>query len=138
DCVYRGRGMVLFCGDVGSCIYILRVLVQHTPKFFLSPCRGARLTPLFPYTTLFRSRIRNASNRRLRTGAGRPASCRARFAATARDRKSTRLNSSHVSTSYAVFRLKKKTSPAHTPGDKAARRPGRARDSNRAVRAPGA
>src|SRR5207249_5541850 len=28
------------------------------------------------------------------------------------DRKSTRLNSSHVSTSYAVFCLKKKTSPS--------------------------
>src|SRR5437868_7387768 len=28
------------------------------------------------------------------------------------DRKSTRLNSSHVSISYAVFRLKKKKSPA--------------------------
>src|SRR5207249_10413443 len=30
------------------------------------------------------------------------------------DRKSTRLNSSHVSTSYAVFCLKKKTSPHST------------------------
>src|SRR5699024_11665890 len=29
------------------------------------------------------------------------------------DRKSTRLNSSHVSISYAVFCLKKKTPPAH-------------------------
>src|SRR5438067_10443767 len=31
-----------------------------------------------------------------------------------RDRKSTRLNSSHVSNSYAVFCLKKKTSPEPT------------------------
>src|SRR5207249_8327560 len=31
------------------------------------------------------------------------------------DRKSTRLNSSHVSTSYAVFRLKKKTSHSQAP-----------------------
>src|SRR5699024_11464074 len=32
------------------------------------------------------------------------------------DRKSTRLNSSHVSISYAVFCLKKKTQPTHTAG----------------------
>src|SRR5690349_22225617 len=31
-----------------------------------------------------------------------------------RDRKSTRLNSSHVEISYAVFCLKKKTFPRHT------------------------
>src|SRR5437868_10768676 len=31
--------------------------------------------------------------------------------ASSEDRKSTRLNSSHVSTSYAVFCLKKKTAP---------------------------
>src|SRR5690625_6279923 len=30
-----------------------------------------------------------------------------------KDRKSTRLNSSHVAISYAVFCLKKKTRPAH-------------------------
>src|SRR5690606_39565361 len=33
----------------------------------------------------------------------------------ARDRKSTRLNSSHVKISYAVFCLKKKKKPQHTP-----------------------
>src|SRR5437868_12367609 len=62
---------------------------------------------LFPYTTLFRSRAR----RRRRAGARRrPAqgSARARQAAGREDRKSTRLNSSHVSISYAVFCLKKK------------------------------
>src|SRR5699024_11858927 len=32
-----------------------------------------------------------------------------------RDRKSTRLNSSHVSISYAVFCLKKKSQPIHAP-----------------------
>src|SRR5207245_9429351 len=39
-----------------------------------------------------------------------------RGAAEARDRKSTRLNSSHGSISYAVFCLKKKTWPPSTPG----------------------
>src|SRR5690349_23028776 len=60
---------------------------------------------LFPYTTLFRSCSPPP-------GAGR--SARAVPAAvhpgsqSARDRKSTRLNSSHVEISYAVFCLKKK------------------------------
>src|SRR5207249_6072766 len=35
----------------------------------------------------------------------------------ARDRKSTRLNSSHVSISYAVFCLKKKRNTIHFPED---------------------
>src|SRR5690242_21907183 len=37
----------------------------------------------------------------------------ARPRATIQDRKSTRLNSSHMSTSYAVFCLKKKTAAVH-------------------------
>src|SRR5438067_6797233 len=71
----------------------------------LSLCPLIRRPPrptLFPYTTLFRSR-RRADNR---------CTCRAVRVtgniARQPDRKSTRLNSSHVSTSYAVFGLKKK------------------------------
>src|SRR5438067_6990318 len=60
---------------------------------------------LFPYTTLFRSRART-KGARSRRGCGRRAAIRARRAPT--DRESTRLNSSHVSISYAVFCLKKK------------------------------
>src|SRR2546429_1609815 len=67
---------------------------------------------LFPYTTLFRSRGRGDSGR----GAGgrgeghSAAGCDAAFAGCGdpRDRKSTRLNSSHGYISYAVFCLKKK------------------------------
>src|SRR5258708_8789492 len=61
---------------------------------------------LFPYTTLFRSR----NNCRRRTGEPRPGrKPTARSSApAARDRKSTRLNSSHQIISYAVFCLKKK------------------------------
>src|SRR5438067_10038144 len=66
---------------------------------------------LFPYTTLFRSRLR--SRAAVAGPAGRPegAAVRLRLVAEAQqllDRKSTRLNSSHVSISYAVFCLKKK------------------------------
>src|SRR2546426_5038382 len=65
---------------------------------------------LFPYTTLFRSSRRTSredprgDGRRLRGAFGRSAQRPERR----RDRKSTRLNSSHLVISYAVFCLKKK------------------------------
>src|SRR5207249_7235513 len=60
---------------------------------------------LFPYTTLFRS----SSSRRARSRApSRSSSAATHQASDEEDRKSTRLNSSHVSISYAVFCLKKK------------------------------
>src|SRR6266576_4074609 len=66
--------------------------------FFLMIRRPPRST-LFPYTTLFRPRQGRRHHRR--SGPGRRA-------IQGRDRKSTRLNSSHVEISYAVFCLKKK------------------------------
>src|SRR5215510_13360351 len=59
---------------------------------------------LFPYTTLFRSPRRAGASSSPSRGAvpGRSSP------STARDRKSTRLNSSHVATSCAVFCLKTK------------------------------
>src|SRR5216683_1203934 len=70
--------------------------------FFLMIRRPPRST-LFPYTTLFRSRLLAAA----RHGCACPHSIPAAHQAT-RDRKSTRLNSSHDQISYAVFCLKKK------------------------------
>src|SRR4051812_49454877 len=68
---------------------------------------------LFPYTTLFRSGRRlldRVTLKRLRAGAARGHFDDSELAAPLRrDRKSTRLNSSHMSISYAVFCLKKKT-----------------------------
>src|SRR5207248_4849305 len=61
---------------------------------------------LFPYTTLFRSWLRGPRPTRASDKCGRganPFRCRA-----LEDRKSTRLNSSHRTNSYAVFCLKKK------------------------------
>src|SRR3712207_7782341 len=85
---------------------------------------------LFPYTTLFRSRlggddgdapgalaraaaVQRAPAPRVRGGGARPLGRRALRGdglpgRAARDRKSTRLNSSHANISYAVFCLKKK------------------------------
>src|SRR5437870_11472644 len=88
-----------------------------------------RLPPrstLFPYTTLFRSLLRGVVSRRtvvagvageieigvdlIDVGLGRAvvAGVGDGVAVAVRDRKSTRLNSSHVAISYAVFCLKKK------------------------------
>src|SRR2546426_7723805 len=74
---------------------------------------------LFPYTTLFRSdperRLGDAEHRRLarddEVREGRE------LAATGEDRKSTRLNSSHLVISYAVFCLKKKKNKHDTIHD---------------------
>src|SRR5256885_4113696 len=74
---------------------------------------------LFPYTTLFRSDVgaaRSAIRDREQDGRGRQYRHRDRresapgrlYASAGRDRKSTRLNSSHLVISYAVFCLKKK------------------------------
>src|SRR2546428_10156553 len=78
---------------------------------------------LFPYTTLFRSHVEARARRREQHGVagargvrGGPDRRRERRAGLeraharerTRDRKSTRLNSSHDQISYAVFCLKKK------------------------------
>src|SRR4051794_41415485 len=60
---------------------------------------------LFPYTTLFRSPQAAGRGGRSRTAARHRAATDDRARG---DRKSTRLNSSHPSISYAVFCLKKK------------------------------
>src|SRR5690349_24177289 len=83
---------------------------------------------LFPYTTLFRSPSRKAMFARIsavqqRIGASRFTEASPVLRPTlsgpnsrqSADRKSTRLNSSHVEISYAVFCLKKKTKIQHTP-----------------------
>src|SRR5690606_40407387 len=99
-------------------------VLSWSTSFFLSASLRRSICTLFPYTTLFRSRI----------GCGLYFSHRSTIASvifhlyqagvfivnaidrsvfqniesTIRDRKSTRLNSSHVKISYAVFCLKKK------------------------------
>src|SRR4051812_49566706 len=71
-------------------------------------------SPLFPYTTLFRSSdaliLRDDVSEvvPLPPGTNATAVNQAEAFLSATDRKSTRLNSSHMSISYAVFCLKKK------------------------------
>src|SRR5207253_9171672 len=108
--------------------FVRQLHIVHTILFFLMIRRPPGST-LFPYTTLFRSggcepgergaaRIPCRDDRRASGGA---VSIKAvvfdaygtlfdiqSVADVTEDRKSTRLNSSHVAISYAVFCLKKK------------------------------
>src|SRR5207249_11190160 len=86
--------LLLFLSSFFSSLYLFFF-------FFLMIRRPPRST-LFPYTTLFRS----ASSCRTRQWSGHSRGTCSRSGRA--DRKSTRLNSSHVSISYAVFCLKKK------------------------------
>src|SRR3989337_3349901 len=78
------------CGGLCACDFFFFLMIRRPPR-----------STLFPYTTLFRS---NDSWSEVNgcIVLSSPASARSR------DRKSTRLNSSHGSISYAVFCLKKK------------------------------
>src|SRR3712207_8566292 len=75
--------------------------------FFLMIRRPPRST-LFPYTTLFRSKTFVETYRKLRNTIRWMLGSLYHFREEDRDRKSTRLNSSHANISYAVFCLKKK------------------------------
>src|SRR5207302_11059641 len=81
--------------------------------FFLMIPRPPRST-LFPYTTLFRSRSpRDSAFRVPARSPSLPPRSRPSSREDREDRKSTRLNSSHVKISYAVFCLKKKKKKEH-------------------------
>src|SRR5690606_41839737 len=108
-----------------------------SPRFlndvvFSSKMRRPPRSTLFPYTTLFRSPDRGdghpqdqrsataaADHYRRRVAVQRWHCCGAVQHSVGgsepwrRDRKSTRLNSSHVKISYAVFCLKKKNNTKH-------------------------
>src|SRR2546427_7060383 len=84
---------------------------QYICCFFFLMIRRPPRSTLFPYTTLFRS-VFVSSNRRIienTTGITNPVEL-SNGNWYVKDRKSTRLNSSHSQISYAVFCLKKKRS----------------------------
>src|SRR2546426_11981408 len=88
-----------FCSCVLVCFFFFFLMIRRPPR-----------STLFPYTTLFRSRQVGAWPRvagvdEAAFGPGE----------ADRDRKSTRLNSSHLVISYAVFCLKKKKKHKSTP-----------------------
>src|SRR5436309_11712164 len=87
-----------------SCLFFFFLMLRRPPR-----------STLFPYTTLFRSRACANCSRpcpSASTCVGDSTTALGQSSATSSptptDRKSTRLNSSHVKISYAVFCLKKK------------------------------
>src|SRR5690349_25019731 len=91
-----------------SCLLIRTTIPHYTYLFFFLMIRRPPRSTLFPYTTLFRSRVVamhgeiGLQARVLQPG------LKVLIPFLFSDRKSTRLNSSHVEISYAVFCLKKK------------------------------
>src|SRR5207253_6329877 len=93
---------------------------DHAIHLFLLLVRRPPRSTLFPYTTLFRSVAENIAIAEVKErGTGvvdwdevrriaQAAMARIHVDLDLEDRKSTRLNSSHVAISYAVFCLKKK------------------------------
>src|SRR5204862_7000464 len=102
------------------CVMPVRTCRSVSLLFFLLVIRRPPRSTLFPYTTLFRSerqqRREADGDVRRAPGCMHLAQHRRKHVLAAvlgkvhatRDRKSTRLNSSHVEISYAVFCLKKK------------------------------
>src|SRR5687768_18406250 len=95
-------------------VCVLATCMMTSCFFFLMIRRPPRST-LFPYTTLFRSEVELERDARIHRPVGPDAQLqsllielRKDVAVAVRDRKSTRLNSSHGYISYAVFCLKKK------------------------------
>src|SRR5438876_11133034 len=91
-------------------MFFAHIILLHSLFFFFLMIRRPPRSTLFPYTTLFRScdhveQQQCVSRVRQRK---RPGHRRRRRLRHDQDRKSTRLNSSHPSISYAVFCLKKK------------------------------
>src|SRR5436305_9189127 len=92
--------------NLAVCCFLVSSCSSFSFFFFFLMIRRPPRSTLFPYTTLFRS-INGTSG----VGHGVAFSDQAALGVggvTMADRKSTRLNSSHVRISYAVFCLKKK------------------------------
>src|SRR3712207_6873193 len=101
-------------------VFLHSVLANVYVFFFFLMIRRPPRSTLFPYTTLFRSPGPGGTGAwgwdRARAPAAAAAARgwrRSSRTARGRDRKSTRLNSSHANISYAVFCLKKKKQKQH-------------------------
>src|SRR3712207_6942435 len=106
------------------------MVYEYSVFFFFLMIRRPPRSTLFPYTTLFRSRLafhhrlgrQRAEVAEAQDGGavgdhGDHVALRGVVVGGVRDRKSTRLNSSHANISYAVFCLKKKKKRAHNRHD---------------------
>src|SRR5699024_12400109 len=95
-------------------VYVVIVIASSSTSLllFVSKLRRPPKSTLFPYTTLFRSSKLKEIAELYHQGSSTKMKRKDIFLEHQKiyllDRKSTRLNSSHVSISYAVFCLKKK------------------------------
>src|SRR5258705_12654441 len=95
--------LLLYCSRVHLYLLFFFLMIRRPPR-----------STLFPYTTLFRSVYRSHHGPIVRQADGKWVSVRLMedpvkaLTQSYTDRKSTRLNSSHLGISYAVFCLKKK------------------------------
>src|ERR1022692_5045037 len=92
--------MSLATGRWALCVVCSGVLFRLLVLLFFLMIRRPPRSTLFPYTTLFRSMLPKRCQERVRSPTTTMRSGNI-------DRKSTRLNSSHLVISYAVFCLKK-------------------------------
>src|SRR5207248_5252373 len=107
-------------------ILLAHVPISHSCVLLFSLVDRPPSSTLFPYTTLFRSvsygpptfafasREYDATASITESGTCVPPGPSKKAIGCARDRKSTRLNSSHRTISYAVFCLKKKKNLQYT------------------------
>src|SRR5699024_12724094 len=104
--VVRAVRLFLQCSLLCSLSFLTSCLF---PLFFFFNDTATTEIYTFPYTTLFRSRLgHEISSEQLDRRERVEQAVLDQMRIRSRDRKSTRLNSSHVSISYAVFCLKKK------------------------------
>src|SRR5437868_10541357 len=110
--------MLTMFGIVPSLIELVFMVLLFTPSFFFNHTATTEIYTLSLHDALpislstFSPRFFTPSTSRAGMKSARSTSWATR--AATRDRKSTRLNSSHVSISYAVFCLKKKNVNFHT------------------------
>src|SRR5256885_8038599 len=93
------RELYTLSGGLNLCLLFFFLMIRRPPR-----------STLFPYTTLFRSAF-HASFLHQRSRSSQKKTVQSSTSAApppSGDRKSTRLNSSHLVISYAVFCLKKK------------------------------
>src|SRR5438309_8445836 len=101
-----GHFLLLYCDWLSSDLFFFFLMIRRPPR-----------STLFPYTTLFRSQWMLGGQRgHLAEDLVVQPEVQLRL-----DRKSTRLNSSHSSISYAVFCLKKKKKTTKDVSEHAAR-----------------
>src|SRR6266571_2920804 len=130
DARLAGEPLGFVFAFANAVLFAAYIVIAHRAArqlLFVLMIRPPPRSTLFPYTTLFRS----AHARSLPGPCCWRSDCCSALARACRDRKSTRLNSRHMSSSYAVVCLKKQN---NQQGHESCRRRGRARTGRVSIR----